>query len=154
VALAACQPTVDNWKPADKQTYFPIAIDGKTLYLQLALTPSEQQKGLMYRDSMEVDHGMLFIFERPERRAFWMRNTSIPLDLGYFDASGRLLEVRKLYPFNENTVPSASNKVLIAVETNRGWFEANEIPPGAQIDMKAVQEAVAHRGHSNPYLQP
>ena len=108
----------------------------------------------MHRDSIEADRGMLFLFEHPERRAFWMRNTQIPLDLGYFDASGRLLEVRQLFPFDENTVPSASNKVLIAVETNRGWFHANDVKPGAQIDMEALRVALARRSYSNTSLQP
>ena len=152
--LVGCQPAEEALEPAGSQTYFPISIDGKPLYLQLALTQPEQQKGLMFRDSMEADHGMLFLFDRPERRAFWMRNTRIPLDLGYFDASGRLLEVRKLFPFNENTVPSASNRVLIAVETNRGWFAANGVEPGARIDIEALQTALARRGHSNASLQP
>lgn len=133
--------------PADSSTYFPIAIDGQALQLQLALAPSEQQRGLMFRESLPKDHGMLFLFERPERRGFWMQNTSIPLDIGYFDAEGRLREIHKLFPFDENAVSSASGQILIAVETNRGWFEANNVAPGAMIDLDALENALKRRGH-------
>lgn len=133
--------------PADAGTYFPIAIGGQALQLQLALTPSEQQRGLMFRESLPKDHGMLFLFDRPERRGFWMQNTSIPLEIGYFDAEGRLREVHKLFPFDENAVSSTSAQILIAVETNRGWFEANQVTTGAMIDLDALENALKRRSH-------
>jgi uncharacterized membrane protein (UPF0127 family) len=77
-----------------------------------------------------------------------MRNTRIPLDIGYFDANGRLLEIHALYPYDENSVPSRSQKVLIAVETNRDWFARNKIMPGAQIDLEALTHAIQRRGTS------
>lgn len=159
--LAACQPTAKNTADspnasADQNTYFPIRIGGETLMLQLALTPAEQQRGLMFRESLPEDHGMLFLFERPERRGFWMRNTSIPLDIGYFDTEGRLREVHKLFPFDENTVSSASHQILIAVETNRGWFQKNAITPGAMIDLEDLKSAIIRRdfsGNLHPLLR-
>jgi uncharacterized membrane protein (UPF0127 family) len=155
--FAACQPDTRNTSGSNtaavgRETYFPIAIGGATLQLQLALTPAEQQRGLMFREALPEGHGMLFLFERPERRSFWMRNTQIPLDIGYFDSDGRLREVYKLFPFDENTVPSASHEILIAVETNRGWFQAHEVAPGATIDMDALTSALQSRGHPHPLL--
>lgn len=151
--LAACQPTGQTApESTNPETYFPIAIDGQELRLQLALTPKEQQAGLMFRETLPADHGMLFLFERSERRSFWMRNTGIPLDIAYFDSEGRLREVRKLFPYDENTVNSASHEILIAVETNRGWFQANKITPGAAIDMEALKSAIERRGHTHPLL--
>jgi len=154
LVCAACQPKAEPLAPATSQTYFPVPIAGNDLQVQLALKPAEQQKGLMYRDSLAPDHGMLFLFEQPDQRGFWMRNTGIPLDLAYFDASGTLLEVHKLFPYNENPVRSTSRDVLIAVETNRGWFAANGLEPGARIDMDALQTALARRQHTNSALQP
>jgi len=154
--LAACAPQEPSDAPEPSDTYFPIAIGGIELQLQLALIQSEQSKGLMHRDSMPTDHGMLFLFKQPGPRAFWMRNTRIPLDIGYFDASGRLLETHALYPYDENSVPSRSQTVLIAVETNRGWFARNKMMPGAQIDIEALTQAIQRRGKSpaNYPLQP
>jgi len=154
--LAACAPQEPAAASEPSATYFPISIGGIELQLQLALIQSEQSKGLMHRDSMPADHGMLFLFKQPEPRAFWMRNTRIPLDIGYFDASGRLLEIHSLYPYDENSVPSRSQEVLIAVETNRGWFAQNKMMPGAQIDLEALTQAIQRRGKSpaNFQLQP
>lgn len=161
--FAACQPSESTGStgsndskpgsaPASPDTYFHIAVGGEELMLQLALTAAEQQQGLMFRDELPTDHGMLFLFERPERRGFWMRNTGIPLDIGYFDAKGRLREVHKLFPYDENAVKSASREILIAIETNRGWFQANGVAPGAVIDTDALREALHRRGQTHPML--
>jgi hypothetical protein len=154
LTLVACQPDEPPLTPANSQTYLPISIGGEELQLQLALNSAEQQKGLMHRDSLAADHGMLFLFDQPDKRGFWMRNTRIPLDIGYFDASGQLLEIHKLFPFDETPVASNSREVLIAVETNRGWYAAHGVKPGAQIDMEALQTALKKRKHTNTALKP
>ncbi len=146
--FSACTPQEPTTAPEPSETYYPISINDTPLQLQLALIQSEQSKGLMHRDSMPKDHGMLFLFDQPEPRSFWMRNTRIPLDIGYFDASGQLLEIHALFPYDENAVPSRNQRVLIAVETNRGWFARNNITPGAQIDLKALTLAISRRGKS------
>lgn len=102
---------------------------------------------------MEKDHGMLFLFEEAGPRSFWMRNTRIPLDIGYFDAAGTLLEIHSLYPYDETPVKSYSQNVLIAVEMNRGWFASHNIKPSAKINMTHLDEALKQRGisiHSFP----
>lgn len=152
LAVTACQPTGEAQAPADSQTYFPISIGGATLQLQLALNSTEQQKGLMSRDRLAEDHGMLFLFERPGQRSFWMRNTRIPLDIGYFDSSGQLIEVHKLFPYDETPVPSRSHEILIAVETNRGWYAAHGVKPGARLDLDALRAALARRNQSHSAL--
>jgi uncharacterized membrane protein (UPF0127 family) len=152
--LAGCQPAKESLPPAESQTYFPISVGGHVLQLQLALNPAEQQKGLMHRDRLPEDHGMLFLFDQPDQRSFWMRNTRIPLDIGYFDASGQLVEVYPLFPHDENPVPSKSREILIAVETNRGWYAAHGVQAGASIDLVGLQTALARRQHTNHALRP
>ena len=150
----ACQPTGAPSEPINSQTYFPIPIGGIELQLQLALYPAEQQKGLMHRESLDEDHGMLFLFDRPDKRGFWMRNTHIPLDIGYFDSNGLLLEVHKLFPFDETTVNSRSSEVLIAVETNRGWYAANNIQVGDCIEMSSLVIAVESLKQRSSSIKP
>lgn len=150
----ACQPVDAPLQPVGSQTYFPISIGGCELQLQLALKPAEQQKGLMYRESLDNDHGMLFLFDRPDKRVFWMRNTSIPLDIGYFDSSGQLLEVHKLFPYDETVVNSRSREVLIAVETNRGWYAANGIQVGDRIDMSSLAFALESLKYNKTSIKP
>jgi uncharacterized membrane protein (UPF0127 family) len=150
----ACQPTRAPLEAVNSQSYFPISIGGIELQLQLALKPAEQQKGLMCREILDKNHGMLFLFERPGIRGFWMRNTRIPLDIGYFDSSGRLLEIHKLFPFDETSINSRSREVLIAVETNRGWYAANNIQVGDRIEMSSLAIAVESLKQRNSSIKP
>ena len=154
LAGVACQPIGAPIETATSPTYFPISVGGSELQLQLALKPAEQQKGLMYRESLDNDHGMLFLFDRPDKRGFWMRNTRIPLDIGYFDSSGQLLEIHKLFPYDETAVNSRSREVLIAVETNRGWYAANGIQVGDRIDMSSLAFALESLKHNNASIKP
>lgn len=145
--LCACAPEESAVNRVSGDTFFSIPIEGHSLKLQLALTDSERSRGLMHRSHLPENHGMLFLFETPEKQSFWMRNTRIPLDLAYFDARGRLLEIHSLYPYDENSVYSYSGKVLIAVEMNQGWFSRRNIRPGAQLDLNALMQAVVSRGY-------
>ena len=154
LSTVACQPVEAPVEAVGSQTYFPISIGGSELQLQLALKPAEQQKGLMYRESLDSDHGMLFLFDRPGKRGFWMRNTRIPLDIGYFDSCGQLLEIHKLFPYDETAVNSRSREVLIAVETNRGWYAANSIQVGDRIDMSSLAFALEGLKYNNTSIKP
>ncbi|MBL9207898.1 MAG: DUF192 domain-containing protein [Opitutaceae bacterium] len=134
----------DAVKPASE--YFPIQVGDKVVRMQLAVNSHEMERGLMFRKSMKSDEGMLFVYGRPQGLGFWMRNTSLPLDIGFFDADGRLREVYPLYPFDETTVKSKSESLQFALEVNQGWFRSNRVTPGARIDFKALQQALAARG--------
>jgi uncharacterized membrane protein (UPF0127 family) len=63
----------------------------KTIHVELAKTHAERQKGLMFRDNLEVDSGMLFIFPAEKILKFWMKDTIIPLDILFFDKDGRFI---------------------------------------------------------------
>jgi len=141
-----CGPEDHSENTSSSSTYFPIKVGDATLKLQLSITLNEKQKGLMHRDKLEENSGMLFLFERPARQHFWMKNTQLPLDIGYFDASGRLVEVYPLYPLDETPVPSRSDRILIAIETNRFWFAENGVRPGALIDIQDLKAAIRKRG--------
>ena len=146
--LCACTPEKNPITQVASDTYFSIPIGSDEFKLQLALTESERSRGLMYRSTLLENHGMLFLFEKPGKHSFWMRNTQIPLDLAYFDAQGKLLEIHSLYPYNENSVYPYSEAALIAVEMNQGWFSRKNIRPGAKLDLEALIEAIVSRGYS------
>ena len=148
LAATGCDRSERSIPEPTEETYFPIAIGDTALQAQIALNDAERARGLMGRDSLPTDHGMIFLFPRPERRSFWMRDTRIPLDLAFFDAEGALLEVKTLYPFDETAVRSRSDKVLLAVETNRGWFALHGLRAGDRLDLAALAEAVEARGFS------
>jgi len=103
------------------------------LLVEVAETPGEQALGLMNRDSLATDRGMIFVFEEPKKASFWMRNTSIPLDLAFLDSEGVILEIHPLVPFEETPVQSKSQKVAYAIETNRDWFASRGLKPGVKV---------------------
>jgi uncharacterized membrane protein (UPF0127 family) len=126
--------------------FFPIKVGDRTVQMQLAVFPLEMQHGLMGRRDLGPDQGMIFIYQKPERMNFYMRNTPTPLDIGYFTADGRLHEVYPMYPFDERTVSSRSEAIQFSLEMNQGWFQANEVKSGAQLDLKALAAALKTRG--------
>ena len=127
---------------AKKESYSkalaPIVFEKATVYAELALDRQTQQRGLMFRKELAADRGMLFVYDSPTRMSFWMRNTSIPLDIGFFTEDGTLREVYQLYPFNENSVKSIRQDLLYALEVNQGWFTKHGIKPGDKIDMNKL----------------
>jgi uncharacterized membrane protein (UPF0127 family) len=70
-----------------------IAVGSTRFQVELARTPQERRRGLMFREQLPEGHGMLFVQPEPAPARFWMKNTYIPLDLLYFDDSGELLEI-------------------------------------------------------------
>ena len=131
-------------KPASE--YFAITVGDRTLQLQIAVSPNEMMRGLMGRKSLKSDEGMLFVYAKPQVMSFWMRNTPLPLDIGFFDVSGQLREHYPLYPFDETLVKSRSESLQFALEVNQGWFRENRVTRGAMLDLKAVQAALKLRG--------
>ena len=125
---------------------FAIKVGDRTVQMQIAVLSGEQEKGLMYRYAMGEDEGMLFVFARPQPQSFWMRNTRIPLDIGYFDPQGVLKEIYPMYPFDERPVSSHDRDIQFCLEMNQGWFARAGVKPGVRLDLAAVAAAVRARG--------
>ena len=109
-----------------------IVVNSETLTVEVARTPDQRVKGLMFRDSLAQDRGMLFIFEQPQIMKFWMKNTYIALDIAYIDQNGEIMEIHQLQPRSESTVNSSSYCVY-ALEVNRNWFKIHDIETGDKI---------------------
>ena len=110
-----------------------LEIGGQRLIVEIALRPEEQMAGLMNRDTLDPDRGMLFVFPTPKQASFWMHNTSIPLDLAFLDADGVILEIIPLVPFEEKRVVSQSSKVSYALEVARDWFASRGLKAGLKV---------------------
>lgn len=139
-------PPPETIAPKTVADYFAVELGGKTVQLQFAVTNAEMQRGLMGRRDLGPDQGMIFVYARPQKLSFWMRNTPTPLDIGYFTADGVLREIYAMHPFDETSVPSVRDDLQFAVEMNQGWYQARGVRPGAQLDMDAVREALRARG--------
>ena len=102
------------------------------LKLEIPVTPTEFKLGLMFRESLDEDCGMLFVFSESSEKSFHMNHTQIPLDIAFINASGIVESIKELQPLNPVPVYSDA-EVLYALEVNRGWFAENNVNIGDQI---------------------
>ncbi|MGE0600894.1 MAG: DUF192 domain-containing protein [Dehalococcoidia bacterium] len=105
-----------------------------TVTVEIAATTKERQQGLMFRQELDEDKGMLFLFPRDVLIGFWMKNTYIPLDIAYVSAEGEVLEVRAAKPLDETTLMPAK-EYRYTLEVNRGWFERHGLDVGARVEI-------------------
>lgn len=92
-------------------------IGNKKFVIELALHDDQHAIGLMYRDSMPADHGMIFVFPDEQQRSFWMKNTRIPLDIAYLDKTGKVVSIKQMKPFDLTGVDS-EKPAKYAIEFN------------------------------------
>ena len=102
------------------------------LNLEIPSNPRDFNMGLMFREKLGQDSGMLFIFNEVSEKSFHMKNTSIPLDIAFINKDGIIESIKELKPHNLNPVYSES-EVLYALEVNRGWFIENNIKVGDRV---------------------
>ena len=123
-AVADCDPSRVDVRGEGGKARFSV---------EVADTPAERSLGLMHRDAMPKSAGMLFVYERPQPVSFWMRNTLIPLDMIFADASG---VVRKMH---ENAIPldetgiDGGEGIQFVLEINGGLAKRLGIEPGSMF---------------------
>lgn len=108
----------------------------KTISVEVADTPLKQMKGLMFRDKLDADAGMLFIFRSEKPRSFWMKNTTIPLDLIFLSANGTIIDIKENFEPCETLVcPSYRSQAPAqhVVEVNAGFASENDIQVGHKV---------------------
>jgi len=104
------------------------------LTVEVAATEEQQQRGLMFRESMAPDSGMIFPYDPPQKVAFWMHNTVPPLDIIYIGVDHKVLNVAaNAVPYSDEPIPSAGD-VSAVLELNAGRAAAIGIVPGTTID--------------------
>lgn len=111
-----------------------IVFGADTVHAEVAQTPDERAEGLMYREDLAEDAGMLFIFPESAVRGFWMQNTYIPLDIAFMDPSFRIVDIQQMEPMTTDQ-HTARAPFMYALEVNQGWFEARGIGVGAQAQV-------------------
>ena len=130
----ACDPSVLDLRDGDSTLRFTV---------EVADDDAERAQGLMFREAMPKFSGMLFVYDHPQPVAFWMRNTLIPLDMLFFDGSGRLETIKsEALPHDETPVPGGS-AIRYVLEINGGLARELGIEPGATIRHPALDQAAA-----------
>ena len=129
-------PQVDQTSPDttagdDRVT---IKVGGKPIRVRVSQTPEEMERGLMFTEELPADEGMLFVFEREKILHFWMRNTLLPLSVAFIDKRGRIVEIERMEPLDEETVHTSRLPALYALEMNAGWFQNNGVKVGDRVE--------------------
>ena len=106
-----------------------------SLTVEIAATAAQRACGLSLRDRMDVNHGMLFVYRDDGIREFWMKDTLIPLTIAFLDAEGRITELRDMDPRAPQRRLRSREAVRYALETHRGWFDANGIGVGDRVQL-------------------
>jgi uncharacterized membrane protein (UPF0127 family) len=122
-----------------------IEIGDKTIKAEVADSPEELQLGLSYRDTLQENHGMLFVFPNENRRVFWMKGCNFDIDLAYIESNGTISEIitMKKEPLDTPldslvTYPSQSTTIKYALEVIGGWFEEHKINVGTKINLNQL----------------
>lgn len=132
---ALANPTAATAKQM-KFTKKHLKIGPSQILVELADTDPKQEIGLMYRENLKPNEGMLFIFEEEQPRSFWMKNTFIDLDIGFFDKKKKLIDIQTMKAASsviDNNLPSyySTGPAQYALEVPKGWFKKNKIKIGA-----------------------
>ena len=110
-----------------------VELKGHKFDVEIADTPETRARGLMFRDSMAADHGMLFLFDRADPQAFWMKNTHIPLDILYFDENYKLVSMQERVPpcrSDPCSVYPSTGPAKYVLELNSGTAEKLGVKAG------------------------
>ena len=110
-----------------------IYLGAETLDAELALSAQEIETGMMFRTNILETDAMLFDLRYPQQAGFWMKNCPESISVAYITADGVIQEIHHLEQNDTNTVFSARNDIVFALETKDGWFARHHIAPGTVI---------------------
>lgn len=99
---------------------------------EVASTNAQRQQGLMFREKMAPNEGMIFVFEAPASVCMWMKNTLLPLSVAFIDADRKIVNIEDMNPQTTDS-HCAKKPVRYALEMNQGWFKQKNIKPGSVI---------------------
>jgi hypothetical protein len=115
-------------------------LSGQTLQLYIADDDTRREQGLMYIEKLPENTGMLFVFDDERQLAFWMKNTLLPLAIGFFDHTGKLVDIQEMSVASSmmsTDIPTYSSRApaQLALEMNREWFARHKIKVGSRLEL-------------------
>ena len=132
IAAKACEPGFLSIKFNETQS---------RIRVELANTVKAREKGLMFRDSLKLGSGMLFVYDTPRVVNFWMKNTHIPLDIAFADERGIIKRVvQNTLPYSLDLIPGGKN-IQYVVEVNAGISAEINLFEGSQIQHEKLGNA-------------
>jgi len=131
-ALVGCQQ--QQAAPASTLSKTTMKLGNKTFTLEVAATEEDRERGLMRRDSMPADHGMIFVFGEPIVLQFYMKNTRIPLDIVFVGPDQKVVSIKQMKPYDLSTT-SSDYKAKWAIELNKDAASDAGLKVGDQLDV-------------------
>lgn len=119
--------------PADPLLTYPLRIKNHEIRAEVANTEESRRRGLMFRDGLSDNSGMVFSYPEAGVNTMWMKNTRIALSVAFIDRNGRILNIEDMEPFSEQAHASAG-EAAHALEMNRGWFRKRAIKAGDRVE--------------------
>jgi len=135
LAFAGCQP-----KSEAPQSGLPVVdmkVGSRSYHVEVAADEYSRMRGLMERDTLPGDHGMIFVFLQDTDEPFWMKNTRFPLDILFIDNGGKIISIGHMKPYDEsNTLPGGMYRY--AIELNAGDAAAAGVKVGDSVSVPAT----------------
>ena len=122
ITLAACIQKVPT-----------VELGDATVSVELAQTQEEWSKGLRFRESLDADKGMLFIFGKEFMRTFWMKDAWIPVDMIFIGKDNKINDIKKADPCEQEPCERYSAKAKYVLEVNQGFSEQHNVNAGDEV---------------------
>lgn len=119
--------------PADPLLTYLLRIRNHEIRVEAANTEEDRRRGLMFRDRLGENTGMVFSYPEAGLNAMWMKNTRVPLSVAFIGRNGRILNIEDMEPFSEQ-VHASAGEAAYALEMNRGWFRKRGIKAGDRVE--------------------
>ncbi len=124
--------------------HYTIGVGPAVALVEVAADSASRARGLSGRHELGENEGMLFIFPRAERVAFWMKDTYIPLSIAFIAPGGQIAEIRDMEPMT-TTYHKSAEPVIMALEMSAGWFAKNGVGVGDLVVLPRELEAIEAR---------
>ena len=130
--LALASPAQAQDGPQPKLRTVALTAGMHIIQAELAVTPIQQQTGMMFRKTMGTNEGMLFVNDEPDLRCFWMHNTLLPLSIAFIADDGTIVNIAEMQALNDQSHCSL-RPVRFALEMNKGWFAKRGLKAGSKL---------------------
>jgi hypothetical protein len=142
LCVSGCDNQEPEPEPEQNDNTVSLVLGTQTVHVEVADSQEEWQLGLSYRDTLEENHGMLFVFPEEKRRTFWMLGCNFDIDLAYIESDGTISEIITMKkeppdtpPFSLTEYTSQSTTIRYALEMIGGWFEENNVSAETKLDL-------------------
>ncbi len=135
ILFTALIAQIFNVTQAQAQQKFPVTTLNLGIHLvqaEVAVREEERAQGLMYREKMGVNEGMVFRFSETRLVCMWMKNTPLPLSVAFIDEADTIINIEDMQPQTQDA-HCAKKPARYALEMNQGWFKQKNLKPGTKV---------------------